>query len=1144
MVASRSRRRIVTTTFVAASLSSLGATLLGAALAATHDEIVDACKEQARPAVVECVRSKFGTADKDTLIAQCRESAGRPFVMACVRREELKEAAGKAAPAAPTAPATPSAAGAALVVQPVFVAPPRTIADVTAILDKEKPDEAVIAKRKAAADVAPPAKAAPAELVQFYYDRGAARAYLGRDQDALADALQAVSLTGASTDWLLRSRVLQFVELRYAAIGDFKSAMTTSSTIVREAEANMKRGAEINALAVQTRLSVKIGDLSQADAFARRVEALVQEARGSPNPKWRASYEIYGTSFESDADGVRALVLESQGRYADAEAAYRRCEAFRRASLKALPRYEHPPPAEQLEQAADMTLLAVARMESKQGRIAEAEADARRALLEILDQQGKYSTASPDFINGLAAILVEEGRYAEAEQLFDSSIEVQKTIGVAADSPTFAQSLALLGAALVAQNKMAAANEAYAQLDAAIAQWPPERREIFQHSESRVAALYDAGKFDEGIAAAQELVKRLTASLGAGAFDTASAQGLLAIGYARAGRDADAIAAFKAAIPILTAESREEADSDDPTLTAARGARVRRAIEAYIRVLAKAGGPDVAAQTFALADLVRGHVVDRSLSDSSARAAAKDPALGELARNEQDLSKQLNAELGVLDNMLSLPADQRDAQVVNGVNAEITKLRAAVAAAKQEIDHRFPAYAGLTRPGSPPVSAIQAVLKSDEAMVSFYFGRFESFVWVIPKQGAIAFAPIPMTAVELSQKVGALRKALEPDVARVEEIPAFDVALAHDLYASLLGPVEKSWQGAKSLIVATNGALGELPLGLLPTEAVKLEPVAGQPLFAEYRNVPWLARTHAVTVVPSATALVTLRSLPPGAAQREKLIGFGDPYFSPEEAAAADAELAAPAPVVVASASDADAGANVTRGAPLKLRAAPKTEGVDVAELAMLPRLPDTREELTAMARALDVDPDKALFLGRAANEEKVEGQDLSRYRIVAFATHGLVPGDLDGLTQPALALSAPEVAGVKGDGLLTVEKILALKLDADWVVLSACNTGAASGAGAEAASGLGSAFFYAGTRALLVTNWSVHTVSARQLTSDLFRRQGADAGLSRGEALRQSMMALLDGPGAVDAQGRSIYTYAHPLFWAPFTLIGDGGGS
>ena len=158
------------------------------------------------------------------------------------------------------------------------------------------------------------------------------------------------------------------------------------------------------------------------------------------------------------------------------------------------------------------------------------------------------------------------------------------------------------------------------------------------------------------------------------------------------------------------------------------------------------------------------------------------------------------------------------------------------------------------------------------------------------------------------------------------------------------------------------------------------------------------------------------------------------------------------------------------------------------------------------------------------------------------FATHGLVAGDLDGLNQPALALSSPDVADTDGDGLLTMEEILGLKLDADWVVLSACNTGAGSGAGAEAASGLGRAFFYAGTRAILVTNWSVHSQSARDLTTDLFQRQHADPKLTRGEALRQAMIALLDGKGYTDAGGKTVFAYAHPLFWAPYTIIGDGG--
>ena len=164
---------------------------------------------------------------------------------------------------------------------------------------------------------------------------------------------------------------------------------------------------------------------------------------------------------------------------------------------------------------------------------------------------------------------------------------------------------------------------------------------------------------------------------------------------------------------------------------------------------------------------------------------------------------------------------------------------------------------------------------------------------------------------------------------------------------------------------------------------------------------------------------------------------------------------------------------------------------------------------------------------------------------MIHFATHGLVPGDLDGLTQPALALSSPEVVGAEGgDGLLKMEDILALKLNADWVVLSACNTASADGSGnAEAVSGLGRAFFFAGARALLVSNWPVDSASARKLMTDLFRRQAADATLDRAQALRQAMLEMIDSGAQLDAGDKPLYSYAHPLFWAPFSLVGDGGG-
>jgi CHAT domain-containing protein len=309
-------------------------------------------------------------------------------------------------------------------------------------------------------------------------------------------------------------------------------------------------------------------------------------------------------------------------------------------------------------------------------------------------------------------------------------------------------------------------------------------------------------------------------------------------------------------------------------------------------------------------------------------------------------------------------------------------------------------------------------------------------------------------------------------------------------------------------------------------------------LFSQYKKVPWLARTHTVTVLPSVSSLITLRRLPAGDPARRAFAGFGDPWFSPAQARQARAETA---PVQVAQL--ATRGLTV-RGLPLGLRSAPTTRSVSSANLAKLPRLPDTAAELKAIAWALNADPAADVFIGEQASETQVKTMDLSNRRVIDFATHGLVPGDLDGLTQPALALSSPKVTGSTEDGLLTLGEILGLKLNADWIVLSACNTAAAEGKGAEAVSGLGRAFFYAGARALLVSNWPIETTSAKALTTDLFRRQAKDPALSRSQALQQAMLALIDGPGRTDAQGKTLFSYAHPIFWAPFMLMGEGSGA
>jgi CHAT domain-containing protein len=1082
-----------------------------------------------RPLVQACVRASGG---RENLEA-CREKA-KPQVGACMKAA-LNAANGRAnvAVAIPTEAAPKvSAAGAT---PAGFVAPPRTITDITAILDSEKADLKTIEELKAEADAQPSGKESKADLAQFYFDRGGARAQLGRLADSLSDASKALEVGRGSVSPLLMGRLIAFSAQQYSAAGDPKKAFDLYQRQLREvASQKGSQGYAFGANRSIAGILIQMGDIAQAETYLRRSLPQIQESRTSGHPAKRASYNIYGQNWESEIELGNAMLFETRGQFREAEASFKLGELRKRAAIKGLMNSEYPPSESSLVLGVDFTVVSQARVKARQGRLQEAEVDARRALLSQLKNQGKYNPNTPRFIAGLADILVEQGRYPEAEQLTRVSLEIIRTVGIAEDSLINVQTLSQLGGILNLQRKGRDAIAVFAQIDRAIASWEPARRQSFEINGGRISSLYASGQIEAGIAAAEQLVKRQISRVGESHFDTASARGTLAIGLMRAGRDQDAIREFRAAIPILMASSRENADDDDTTAVAARSQRLQGIVESYLVMLAREQNPsgDVGVETFSLADAIRGRSVQQALAASSARATAKDPALAELVRKEQDLGKQINAQLGTLTNVLSLPSHERDDKGVAAINASINALRADRLKARQEISRRFPAYADLVAPKPPSVEQIRATLTDGEAMLSFYFGQSSSFVWAVPKTGPVAFAAIKASSGDVDNKVRKLREALEPQAAMISDIPPLDLKLAFELYRLLLQPVERGWKPAKNLIVVTNGALGLLPLSLLPTAPAEIRS-DDDPLFSSYKNVPWLARTHAVTTVPSAAALRTLRQLPPGKPSRGELIAFGDPYFSKEQ----ETEAASPEKVRVA-----DAGGNTTRGGPLKRRNSPKLDGVDSAELAMLPRLPDTSDELKSIALALQADPSKVLNLGKQASEQAVKAMDLSGFKVLAFATHGLVPGELNGLSQPALALSSPAVTGGEGDGLLTMEEILGLKLDADWVVLSACNTGAGAGAGAEAASGLGRAFFYAGTRALLVTNWSVHSQSARELVTDLFRRQAQDPKLTRGEALRQAMMALADGPGYAGADGKTEFAYAHPLFWAPYTIIGDGG--
>jgi CHAT domain-containing protein len=207
---------------------------------------------------------------------------------------------------------------------------------------------------------------------------------------------------------------------------------------------------------------------------------------------------------------------------------------------------------------------------------------------------------------------------------------------------------------------------------------------------------------------------------------------------------------------------------------------------------------------------------------------------------------------------------------------------------------------------------------------------------------------------------------------------------------------------------------------------------------------------------------------------------------------------------------------------------------IDLRSVRSLPPLPETADELRSLAESLRAPPD-SVHLRSAMTLAQLRAADLSRYRVIAFATHGLVAGELEGVAEPGLIMTPPANPSDDDSGILTATMISGLNLDADWVILSACNTAAADGTpGAEALSGLARAFFYAGSRALLVSHWAVASQAAERLTTGLFAAAAAAPEIGRAEALRRSMLHLL-------ADGGESY-FAHPLFWAPFVVVGEGG--
>jgi CHAT domain-containing protein len=776
---------------------------------------------------------------------------------------------------------------------------------------------------------------------------------------------------------------------------------------------------------------------------------------------------------------MEAYVLTARGKFLEAEPYYRRI-------LQNLtPAIRKQVPGAYINFRSNLSINL-----KNQNRLIEAEAEARETLKEAIADMGRDSEITGLLISHLGEIFLRQGRLRDAEKLMRAGLRTVERADVSPDSYMMASARMRLGEVLAAREKFNAAMQQFDLARSGMQQNQYLYEKFFARNPALMLSLVRTGRIEEAEKQISSTYKQNSKLLGAKHYLTAEALGFRGMVYALQENDQKALKDFSEALPILLAPGSSAKVS--------YGSQLRRKIiaESNLGLLAKvhgtdlekAAGIDASLEAFKLADALSGSAVRGAIGASTVRAAVSSPELADLVRQEQDAQKQLKLLETALTDNLTAPQDQQLPEVIQALKMKIDTL---------------------------------------------YTADDESYVWAIPHEGQATFSAVPLGRGRLSQMVADLRKSLDPKPQTLGDIPEFDTHNAYDLYRQLLMPVERGWKDATDVLIVAHGPLGQLPFAVLPTAPV-LPGADPKVLFSRYKKVPWLIRRASITRLPSASTFVNLRTVAEGDPGRKPFAGFGDPFFNKQQQAEAQKEKAA-----VATAGRE--GYLHVRGVRLSKEGILDSDNIVSCTINNLNRLPDTSAENKHIANALGADPVSDVFLGERATEQQVKSMDLSDRRVIAFATHALVPGDLDGLDQPALALSSPSISGDNEDGLLTMGEILRLKLNADWVVLSACNTGAAEGKGAEAISGLGRAFFYAGTRAILVSMWPVETTSASKLTTGLFRYQQRDPSLSRARALQKSALALMDGPGLKDhASGKIVASYAHPLFWAPFIIVGE----
>jgi CHAT domain-containing protein/tetratricopeptide (TPR) repeat protein len=864
------------------------------------------------------------------------------------------------------------------------------------------------------------------------------------------------------------------------------------------------------------------GRYAEAEPLYKRALAIRENAFGPDNPdiayslnNLAAFYQEQGRISEAEPPLTRALAMlekalgpdhadvansmnnlaelyRGEGRYAEAESLYKR----------ALPIAERALGLEHRDTARIVSNLA--ELYRSNGFYADAEAFEKRALAIREKALGPDYPDLAHSLNNMAELYREEARYAEAEKLYERALPIIEK-GVGADHPDFANTLNNLAAVYSDEDRGADAERLYRRALAIREKaLGPDHPDV-ANSLNNLAELHrEQGRYNE----AEELHTRALAirerALGSYHLDVGMSLDNLARVYLAQNRLDRAELASSRAVEIAAKHlSVSSAQRSGAALGEQRHNRFF--FTNYIRIaaavarLAPERRQEIAAETFRVAQMAHISKAGVAVAALGARLAAGGGSRSEVIRERQDLAQQWQwLDDALMKAASRLPRDRKP--------AEEASLRATLADATRRLDAldariaaEFPAYAELSNPRPLTMEAVQKLIGSDEALLLYLATEEGSWLWVL-RQDNIALYRIEIGAKDLAEEVKSLRARLDPKLNR--NLPPFPVGRAHELYQKILGPAEPLLAEARHLLIIPDGALESLPMSVLVTKAANEDPQFP----ADHRDVAWFGRDYAITVLPVVSSLRVVRELAASGHSSAPFLGIGDPVLTGPPAGRAGPTLV-----------------NLYRGA-----------AVDVEEVRSLPPLRETAGELRAIAKTLG-GSEEDLLLGQSATKPVLRRRSLDQYKIIQFATHGLLSGEVRGLAGPALVLTPPLEPTPEDDGLLTASEIATLKLNADWVVLSACNTAAGDGTpDAGGLSGLARAFFYAGARSVLVSHWSTHSQATVKLTTGTFAQLAQDPSIGRAEALRRSMMAMLDPANPPE--------FAHPSAWAPFVLAGEGG--